>query len=107
MGEEVAVTRKCELQPMTPKLRFAPLELENDHLLKNHGPNNGHYFFSFCLSCLLACLPENSSQTLVGGLMQKGGPLKVLTLVRRGGNLKINSNFPEKIEFTWFSLGWG
>ena len=36
--------------------------------------------------------------------MQKGGPLKLLTLVR-GGGLKKITNFPVKIEFTCFSMG--
>ena len=44
-------------------------------------------------------------QTLVrGGLMQKGGPLKFLTLVR-GALKKISTDFPLKIEFTCFSMG--
>ena len=46
------------------------------------------------------------SQTLVvggGGLMQKGGPLKFLTLVR--GALKKITNLPVKIEFTCLSTG--
>ena len=36
--------------------------------------------------------------------MQKGGPLKFLTLVR-GGLKKITTDFPLKIEFTCFSMG--
>ena len=39
-----------------------------------------------------------------GGLMQKGGPLKFLTLVR-GALKKINTDFPLQIEFTCFSMG--
>ena len=53
------------------------------------------------------CSFRDRSQTLVrGGLMQKGGPLKFLTLVRGGGALKKNyTDFPLKIEFTCFSMG--
>ena len=42
---------------------------------------------------------------LLGELMQKGGSLKILTLVR-GGPLKKNvtTNFPVKNEFTSFSM---
>ena len=36
--------------------------------------------------------------------MQKGGPLKFLTLVR-GALKKITTDFPLKIEFTCFSMG--
>ena len=36
--------------------------------------------------------------------MQKGGPLKCLTLVR-GALEKITTDFPLKIEFTCFSMG--
>ena len=36
--------------------------------------------------------------------MQKGGPLKFLTLVR-GWPKKITTDFPLKIEFTCFSMG--
>ena len=43
------------------------------------------------------------TQTLVGGLMQKGALKKVSTLVR--GDLEKITNFPATIEFTWFSLG--
>ena len=39
-----------------------------------------------------------------GGLMQKGGPLKFLTLVR-GALTKITTDFSLKIEFTCFSMG--
>ena len=44
------------------------------------------------------------TNTCKGGLMQKGGPLKFLTLVR-GALKKITTDFPLKIEFTSFSMG--
>ena len=44
------------------------------------------------------------TNTCKGGLMQKGGPWKFLTLVR-GALKKINTDFPLKIEFTCFSMG--
>ena len=51
-------------------------------------------------------LLRDRSQTLVrGGLMQKGGRLNFLTLVRGGGLEKITTNFPVKIEFTCFPMG--
>ena len=44
------------------------------------------------------------TNTCEGGLMQKGGLLKYLTLVR-GALKKISTDFPLKIEFTCFSMG--
>ena len=44
------------------------------------------------------------TNTCKGGLMQKGGPLNFLTLVR-GAPKKITTDFPLKIEFTCFSMG--
>ena len=41
---------------------------------------------------------ETVHKHMLGGLMQKGWPLKILTLVR--GALKITTNFPVKIQFT-------
>ena len=44
------------------------------------------------------------TNTCKGGLIQKGGPLKFLTLVR-GAEKKITTDFLLKIEFTCFSMG--
>ena len=49
-------------------------------------------------------LCRDRSHTLARWLMQKGGPLQCLTLVR-GALKNITKNFRVKIEFTCFSMG--
>ena len=59
---------------------------------------NVNNFVSLCSILLLGTIHKH----LLGGLMQKGGPLKSLILIR--GALKNITNFPVKIEFT--AYGW-
>ena len=47
---------------------------------------------------------RDRSQTLPGGPDAKKGPLKFVTHVRGASPKKITTNFPAKIEFTYFSM---
>ena len=53
---------------------------------------------------LLSLLGDRSQTRWGGGLMQNGGPLKILTLLKGDAELKKNNHkFSWKIEFIWFS----
>ena len=55
--------------------------------------------------CFTICHWGSFTNTCKGGLMQKGGALKMFDPNKGGGLKKITTDFPLKIEFTCFSMG--